>query len=148
MTQRQSDILYWCLVGGGTLLIVLSAFWMGKANARDSGQWETTEPHIRQWYQELRQPDNPRMSCCGEADAYYADRLYTKDGKNIAVITDTREDEPLRRPHVPVGTEIEIPNHKYKYDRGNPTGHSVIFLTLPDSNGVREVYCFVDGTGV
>ena len=56
------------------------------AHARDVGQWrETTDPALREWYRELKQPDNPHVSCCGEADAYYADKVYTKDGKNIAV---------------------------------------------------------------
>src|SRR5436190_4665285 len=118
------------------------------AHARDVGQWETTDSAVREWYRELKQPDNNRVSCCGEADAYYADKIYTKDGKNIAVITDERPDAPLQRPHVPIGTEIVIPDHKYKWDRGNPTGHSVIFLSNPDAEGRRDVYCFVDGGGV
>jgi hypothetical protein len=56
------------LVLGAAFGCVLSV-----ANARDLGQWEATEPHIRQWYQALMQPDNPAVSCCGEADAYWAD---------------------------------------------------------------------------
>lgn len=117
--------------------------------AHDDGQWEQTDPQVRKWFQELKQPDNPTMSCCGFADAYYADKVYTdKYGKNIAVITDTRPDAPLGRPHVALGTEIVIPNHKYKWDKGNPTGHNVIFLTLPNNDGERQVYCFVDNGGV
>jgi hypothetical protein len=120
------------------------------AHARKNGQWELADPDIRAWFQELRQPDNPRMSCCGFADAYYADKTYTKDGKNYAVITDTREDAPLQRRNIPVGTEIVIPDHKMKWDRGNPTGHSIIFLAIGSQNGeaIYEVYCFVDGTGI
>jgi hypothetical protein len=117
------------------------------APARDVGQWVDSDPAIAEWYRELKQPDNPTISCCGKADAYYAD-AYTKDGKNIAVITDTRPDEPLGRPHVPPGTEIVIPDHKMKWDRGNPTGHSIIFLSNSNDEGLRDVYCFVDGTGV
>jgi hypothetical protein len=116
--------------------------------AVDNGQWELTDPAIREWFQELKMPDNPHVSCCGFADAYYADKVYTKNGKNIAVITDTRPDAPLQRPHIPPGTEFVIPDHKMKWDKGNPTGHNVIFLSNANGQGQRDVYCFVDGGGV
>jgi hypothetical protein len=131
-----------------TLVASVSLFAVASADARDNGQWENTDPQIRAWYRELKQPDHPHMSCCGEADAYYADKVYTKDGKNIAVITDTRPDEPLQRPHVPPGTEVVIPDHKMKWDRGNPTGHNVIFLSRSGKDGAHDVYCFVDGNGL
>ena len=130
------------LLIGGTLLLAMRT----KAQARDQGQWENSDPAIAEWYSELKMPDNPSMRCCGQADAYYADKVYAKDGKSIAVITDTRPDAPLGRSHVPPGTEIVIPNHKMKWDRGNPTGHNVIFLSNPNDEGLRDVYCFVDGT--
>ena len=59
-----------------------------------------------------------------------------------ATITDDREDWPLRRHHVPVGTVIQVPDHKLKWDQGNPTGHYVIFLSTGNF-----VYCFVTGSG-
>lgn len=46
---------------------------IGVADARDLGQWGAGDPQIREWYQALMQPDNPAASCCGEADAYWAD---------------------------------------------------------------------------
>jgi len=111
------------------------------AQARDIGQWEGSDPAIRDWYRSLMQPDNPNVSCCGESDAYWADDIVVEGDKVFAIITDTRPDGPLGRPHIPPGTKIEIPKHKYKFDRGNPTGHNVIFV------GARGVYCFVQGTG-
>ena len=56
-------------------LVLCTAFGclMSVASARDFGQWEATDPQIREWYQALMQPDNPAVSCCGEADAYWAD---------------------------------------------------------------------------
>src|SRR5436190_2124372 len=72
--------------------------------ARDSGQWEATDAAIRAWFRDLMQPDNPRVSCCGEADAYYADSFDVQGENYVAIITDTREDGPLGRPHIPVGT--------------------------------------------
>ena len=96
-----------------------------------------------QWYGSLMQPDNPAVSCCGKADAYWCDTINVKDGKTFCTITDDRDDGPLRRPHVPIGTQIEIPNHKLKWDRGNPTGHAVVFLSP-----AGHVWCFVQSTGI
>lgn len=104
---------------------------------------DTHHPEHDSWYQSLMQPDNPRVPCCGIADGYWADEVHVKDGKVYATITDDRDDVVLGRPHVPSGTVIEVPNHKLKWDSGNPTGHSVIFLSRN-----RDVYCFVQGTGI
>ncbi len=131
------------------LLLASTAF------ARDLGQWDHTDLVIRHWFQALMQPDNPAVSCCGEADAYWADSYevskpelqadgtISKGGEYIAIITDERPDVPLKRRHVDVGTRIVVPNHKLKYDQSNPTGHGVIFLSRSD-----YVYCYVPPGGV
>jgi hypothetical protein len=111
--------------------------------ARDLGQWDAMDPEIRHWYQALMQPDVPTASCCGEADAYWADEIHVRDGKTYAIITDDRPDEPRGRPHVDLGTEIEIPNHKLKWDKSNPTGHGIVFLSRN-----RYVFCYVQPGGV
>jgi hypothetical protein len=111
-------------------------------SARDLGQWGSIDPALRAWYEALMQPDAPNASCCGEADAYFADEIHIRDGKTYAVITDDRPDEPRGRPHVEVGTEIEIPINKLKWDRGNPTGHGVVFLSRN-----RYVFCYVQPGG-
>jgi hypothetical protein len=98
-------------------------------------------PELNEWYATLMQPDNPTSSCCGEADAYYCDDYYARDGKAYCKITDDRV--VPGRPQVDVGTEIEIPDRKLKFDRGNPVGHAVVFLS---SGGA--VYCFVQNGGV
>ena len=118
-------------------------FLIGAADARDTGQWESANSEIREWYQALMQPDNPAVSCCGEADAYWADSFEVEGDKYVAIITDSRPDAPLRRKHVDVGTRIVVPNHKLKYDQSNPTGHGVIFLSKGD-----HVYCYVPPGGV
>jgi hypothetical protein len=69
--------------------------------SRDNGQWENSNPMISRWFRELKRPDYPQSPCCGEADAYWADGVEIKDGQVIAIITDTRPDEPLRRMHIP-----------------------------------------------
>jgi hypothetical protein len=107
--------------------------------ARDTGQWEATDATVRAWYRELMQPDNPMMSCCGEADAYYADIFEMRDDQYVAIITDTRDDAALGRPHIPAGTKVVVPNHKLKFDRGNPTGHGVIFVISSTLN----VLCYI-----
>jgi hypothetical protein len=123
--------------------LVLAALWVGNAYPRDAGQWEGSDPVIRGWYQDLKAPDAPTMSCCGEADAYWCDEIHVRAGKKTScVITDDRDDAPLHRPHIDVGTEIEIPDAKLKWDEGNPTGHAVVFLSRQ-----RYVYCFVMGGG-
>jgi hypothetical protein len=111
--------------------------------ARDGGQWEANSATVRAWFRELMQPDNPTVSCCGEADAYYADAFEVEGDKYVAIITDTRDDAPLGRPHVPSGTKVVVPNHKLKFDRGNPTGHGVIFISTS-----RDVLCYVIPGGV
>ena len=125
-----------------TLTLICVVFVLHFAAARDLGHWENSDPGVRQWYQQLMMPDNPTMSCCGEADAYWCDEIHSKGGKNFCAITDDRPDDPLRRPHVDIGTLIEIPDYKIKWDKGNPTGHSIVFL----SRG-GYVYCFVNGGG-
>ena len=129
------------------------------AHGRDLGQWSNNDPEISQWYRTLMQPDNPSMSCCGEADAWWCDDISVKDGHVFCAITDDREDAPRRRPHIDVGTKFEIPPHKMKWGPNdaqprkdwttgqpvplNPTGHAIIFLS---TGGF--VYCFVPAGGV
>lgn len=111
--------------------------------ARDAGQWSDSPPYIGEWFKALKQPDNKLMSCCGKADAYWADKTETgPNGELYAIITDDRDDEPLRRRHVPIGTKILIPPHKIKWDQGNPTGHAVIFLSTSN-----EPFCYVQNGG-
>jgi hypothetical protein len=116
---------------------------IGVVNARDLGQWENTDPTIRKWYHALMRPDVPTSSCCGEADAYWADEIHVRGGKTYVTITDDRADEPLGRPHMPVGTEIEVPDIKLKWDESNPTGHGILFLSRS-----RYVFCYVQPGGV
>jgi hypothetical protein len=113
------------------------------ARARDLGQWQNSDPDLRAWYQGLMQPDVPNASCCGEADAYWADEVHVRGGKTFATITDDRPDEPRGRPHIENGTEIEIPDNKLKWDRSNPTGHGVVFLSR-----AGYVFCYVQPGGV
>jgi hypothetical protein len=100
------------------------------ALARNDGRWENSPPHVRQWFQGLRQPDNPSVSCCGEADAYEADLFEVEEDRYVAIITDGKGE-------IPNGTKILVPNHKLKWDAGNPTGHGIIFIGIHG-----QVYCY------
>jgi len=104
--------------------------------ARDSGQWDESPAHIRQWFHSLMQPDNPAVSCCGEADAFEADSFEVEGDHYVAVITDGKG-------VIANGTRIPVPNAKMKWDAGNPTGHGIIFI---GANG--QIYCFVAPGGV
>lgn len=144
--DRYERVLLWWALGVAVLLFALIggvALIASSARARDSGQWEVADPAIRQWYQTLMRPDAPSSSCCSFADAYYADEVHVKDGKTFATITDDRPDEALGRPHIDVGTVIEIPTEKLKWDRSNPTGHAVLFV----SKG-GYAWCFVQSSGI
>jgi len=116
------------------------------AHGSDYGQWDRSDP-ITQWYSTLMQPDHPTTSCCGEADAYWADIYEMQGDKVVAIITDPRPDEPLKRNHIPMGTKILVPKNKLKWDQGNPTGHGVIFLKeISTGPGIMPgwfVYCYV-----
>ena len=104
---------------------------------RDDPEWENNPPHIRKWFQSLMQPDFPQASCCGEADAYEAD-LFERDGNNWVAIITGQSPGVANKPHIPEGTRASVPNSKVKWDRGDPTGHGIIFI---GSRG--EVYCYV-----
>lgn len=111
--------------------------------AKDLGQWPDSD--LARWFASLRQPDNPTVSCCGEADAYWADSYEVgPNGEYVAIITDTRDDKPLQRRHVDPGTRIVIPPRKLKFDQGNPTGHGIVFLGSSND----AIYCYLPPGGV
>lgn len=126
-------------------LAMIIIFFAKPALPRDFGQWEATPKEVRDWVRRQMQPDYPSVSCCGEADGYHSDSVAVEGQKVFAIITDTRDDGPLGRPHVPVGTRIEVPVHKNKDSRGdpNPTGHGFIFL-----NNQGDVICYIGPSGV
>jgi len=106
------------------------------AMARDNGQWEHQPASIRQWFQKLMQPDNPRVSCCGEADAFEADSFEAQGDHYVAIITDGKG-------VLATGTKIPVPNTKMKWDEGNPTGHGIIFIGTQG-----QVFCYITPGGI
>jgi len=51
----------------------------------DRGQWGASDKPVRQWFQQLMQPDNSSASCCGEADAYWADSFEVEGDHYVAI---------------------------------------------------------------
>lgn len=123
-------------------LALVAALIVTGAAAGDLGQWDASEPQIRAWFRSLKMPDNAAMSCCGEADAYWADSYEVLGDQYVAIITDERHVEG--RVAREVGTRIVIPPHKVKHDQGNPTGHGIVFLAPWSS----EVWCYLPPGGV
>ena len=140
--RAQDRKTYWIVVSVFVGIIILLA-WISAALAHDDGQWRDSDPAVRKWFQELMQPDAPSSSCCGEADAYWCDGYSARGDKAYCTITDDRDDAPRHRPHIVVGTEVEIPSYKLKWDRSNPTGHGIVFLSRN-----QYVFCYVQGGGV
>src|SRR5260370_16505023 len=64
------------------------------ALARDNGQWGNRPAALRQWFQNLMQPDNQYLSCCGEADAYEADSFAATGEQLVASIPDVKTGIP------------------------------------------------------
>jgi hypothetical protein len=106
------------------------------ANAGDDGQWADMPENVRQWFQSLKQPDHPRQSCCGEADAFEADSFEIEGDHYVAIITNGKG-------VIRDGTRIPVPNQKMKWDAGNPTGHGIIFI-----GPQQQVYCYITPSGL
>jgi hypothetical protein len=111
-------------------IIVALAVLAMPAAARANGG-ENQPDYLRQWFQQLMHPDNPLVSSCGEADAFEADHFQQWGDQYIAVITDGKG-------IVPEGTRVLVPTDRIIWDKGNPTGHGIIFI----GNG-GQVHCYV-----
>ncbi len=144
------------------ILVAISAlviFFARPAYPREltPGQWAQNDPETSAWYKRQMMPDHPKSPCCGEADAYWADEVHVDTkGNVIAVVTDDRDDVPLGRSPVPMGTRYIVPANKVvdaRVQGGNPTGHTIIFLSGVswDNNTSyperRAVLCFILGWG-
>lgn len=120
----------------GIAFIVFMTELMWPAHAREGGDWSQAPPEVREWIKSLHRPDlwdGRTASCCGEGDAYFADKgEIGEDGKAYAVITDNRGN-PL-----PVGTRLEIRQKSIQNKEGNPTDHVVVF-----ANESGYVFCFI-----
>ncbi len=115
-------------------LVIFSILLTPLTQARDPSQW-SKNPTIQQWFQGLVQPDNPKLSCCGESDSFEADNYETEGNHYVAIITDGYGVWPN-------GTRIAVPNSKINTLNSNPTGHGYLFLKA----GTKDVYCYAPPT--
>ena len=83
-----------------------------------------------------------RLYTATESKTVHFHEVHVKDGRTFVTITDNRPDAPRNRPHRESGTVFEVPTEKLKWDRGNPTGHGVLFLSA-----VGYVFCYVQPGG-
>ena len=128
------------------ILLIFAAFSVAKNYDADPNHfienYGTDDPSevsaIKLWYQYVvmnHAPyygDNP-IRCCGEGDAYWADKMEFLDGQLWVTITDPRMIP--NRPNLN-GQRLIVPAEKIDQRRqGNPTGHNIIFVG-------SSVYCF------
>jgi hypothetical protein len=87
------------------------------------------------WFNSLKQPDSPTVSCCGVADQFYVDEY------------EVNPDEPAGFIAIVNGSRIEVPARKVDWTDVNPTGRGVIFLLGTEQGMGPTVLCFVPGFG-
>jgi hypothetical protein len=140
MTAEERMERAWRVILYGLTALLLAGFallgYTVFARAHDHAR-----PELDHWYNTLMMPDNPSVRCCGKNDEYRCE-AFVRNGETWCRVIDDRVIP--NRPPVAIGTEILIPPHKYKFDQGNPTGHTVVFGR--PGNGDFLVYCFVQGT--
>jgi hypothetical protein len=118
-------------------LLIFSPAWAGDLRGLADKCENAALCHV--WFGKVMQPDNPQVSCCGEADAFEADSFRVdpeRPGFTVVTITDERG-------IVPEGTEVYVPNSKITWKFGNPIGHGIIWI-----NTEGHVYCWVPPGGV
>ena len=127
-----------------TLFLPLFLFSCSPAvvTARDIGpplglrsQWEDQDKRLREWFNSVKRPDLPNVSCCGEADAF-----------RVAVLSETATEvtvqviEPNRfLPEVKVGRVFKFSRNALQHRYGNAVGVPLIFITLHN----EQVVCFI-----
>jgi hypothetical protein len=137
----KNDKLEGWLVVASAIAVILALLWVTGAFGKEWQDDPSITPAVHHWFQNLMQPDNPQVSCCGEADAFEADDFETtvdEHGETIyvAIITNGKG-------AIPEGTRIPIPNSKIKWDDPNPTGHGIIFISTTGT-----VYCYCPPAGI
>lgn len=119
------------------LAILVALATLCPAAARDNGQWGDQPMEIRQWFQSVMRPDQPYMSCCGEADAF--DVELAGDNPDGSIATRIVDGKGM----IPNGTAIDVPRSKLQAKYGNPLDAYILFL---GSSG--QIYCLIPKSGV
>lgn len=124
------------------IVIFMVTFSFGLYDAAHGKNWDSESNvanNIKMWYINAQRNEN-KGSCCGEADAYWADYHEMIDGNYVVTITDERN---IHNRIPRNGQKIVIPPDKVdKLRQGNPTGHSIVFM-----GSANQVYCFFPDWG-
>lgn len=145
---------FWGFVLGG-LVVCIAAVFMGLPVALGRAIPHYAAPDERAWAAGLIQPDAP-TSCCGPADAYWADRTEPCSAADllampkcalVAIVDDPRppEDFTPMRPALAPGTRVLVPQSKIRKPPSyNPTGHNIVFLNVWSASvgETPTVYCW------
>jgi hypothetical protein len=106
------------------------------AYAIDNGQYENVPPHIRNWFNNLKNPNGGM--CCSLADGH---RL---DGDDVSTMGPTW--------YVFVEDDWwEVPADRIVTTEGNPVGQAVVFyrtVQRPNQKLKLDIFCFVPPGGV
>jgi hypothetical protein len=93
-----------------------------------------------EWMKSLTRPDFDGP-CCGPSDQYYPESYWQNDDGSFEVTVN--------------GVNIHVPANKVIWDRVNPTGRGVLFMSkmfynTPVLNSKIEpiIYCFIAASGV
>jgi len=113
--------------------LLLAAALTGPVRAAGDGY----NPAWSAWFRSLTLYDAERqtyISCCGDGDAVFADEWKATAAGIEATITDNRGHDWAK-----IGTKIVIPKKLEVADKGNPTGHLVLFLRPYDLSPICVV---------
>jgi hypothetical protein len=128
------------------------------AHAFDHGFDHNSE--ASQYFDHLLRHDAMPKPCCGEADAYIADRyVRNPDGSYEVMITDGEDDHPwpdgTERIPLKNGSWVHVPENQInppEETKHNPTGHAWLFVSIrrgydddhPGGNAAEPglTYCF------
>jgi hypothetical protein len=126
-----------------TLGVVVALFTSMAMNARDLGQWDDpANADLKRWYQQLKQPDNPAVLCCGETTLIGADAFETTaDGEYIVIITD----RPKRR--AVVSTAILARELSFRKTRSNGMRATLWVMNLIFLSRTDNVFCYLPPLG-
>jgi len=116
------------------LIAVLLLIWAAAvAWSQDGG------PHLRDWWRSVIRMDG--VNCCAEYDAVWADWIGTHEGKYVVQVTGGG---PWEHAWAPIGRVYVLDQSFVVWNRGNPLGRPIIFL----SPSTLEPICFVPAGGV
>jgi hypothetical protein len=105
-----------------------------------SARGHDSDAPFADWMKTLKQPDLPLSSCCGPGDQYFVREYWPSQRDGVAF-----EAIVLGRDGLP-DFPIDVPQQKVIWDRVNPTGRGVVFIS--ESAWDRIVLCFVPGAGL